>query len=77
MEVANRCVEMEFSMIGKEGEGTIERVALLKYLGRPLEQSDDNWPAVRQNIGRAQQVWGRLGFILRQEGADPFALAAF
>ena len=38
---------------------------------------DDDWPDVRQNIMRARLVWGRLGTLLRWEGADPKVLASF
>ena len=33
-----------------------------------LDHSDDNWPAVRRNVGKARQVLIRLGKILRLEG---------
>ena len=32
---------------------------------------------IRRNIGREQQVWGRLGVVLRREGADPIMSVAF
>ena len=48
----------------------MEGVANFKYLGRPLEQMDDDWAVVRQNFKRAQRVWGRLGKIPQREGAD-------
>ena len=34
-----------------------------------MDSSDYNWPAILQNIRKARQVWGRLGNILRREGA--------
>ena len=68
---------MEFRLTGEEGEETIEGVALFKYLGRPLYQSDDDWPVFRQNIRKAHQIWGRLGVILRWEGGDPITSEAF
>ena len=43
VEFASRCLEMEFRLTGEEEEETIEGVALFKYLGRPLEQSDYYW----------------------------------
>ena len=46
----------------------IEVVALLTYLGGVLDYSDDDWPAVRSNIGKARQFWLILGVILRQYG---------
>ena len=65
--------EVQFD--GEEGEEKIKGVALFKYLVWPLEQSEYDWLAVRQNIGRARRVWSRLGVILRREGADLFTLA--
>ena len=38
---------------------------------RPLDQIDDDFPAVRRNIMRARLDCGRLGTLLRWEGADP------
>ena len=55
-------------MTGEEGEETIEGVALFKYLGRTMEQSDDDWPEVRRKIRKERKVWGRLGVVLRREG---------
>ena len=42
-----------------------------KNIGRILNRSDDKWPAVRRNVGKAHRVWSRLGKLLRREGADP------
>ena len=60
VEFTSWCVDIEFSLTGKEGEETIKLVALFKCLGRPLEHSDDDWPEVIRNIGRARQVWGKI-----------------
>ena len=46
-------------------------MSTFKYLGRPLDQTDDNWPAVRWNITRLGKVRERLGEFLRREGEDP------
>ena len=54
-----------------EGKDIVEGVATFKYMGRPLEQMDDDWPAIRRKIMRARMVWGRLGKLLRLEGEDP------
>ena len=74
VEVATRCLEMELSLTSEEGEDTIEGVALLKYLGWPMEKSDNAWPAVRTNIRKALQIWGRLGVILRREGGGTLSI---
>ena len=71
VEVASWCLEIEFSLNRKEGEEAIGGVVLLKYLGRILDQAEDEWTLVRRNIRKARRVWGRLVVILRQEGADP------
>ena len=68
---------MKFNLDGEEGDEIVENVPTFQYLGRPLDQTDDDWPAVRQNIMRARSVWGRLGKILGREGADPKVSARF
>ena len=55
----------------------VEGVATFRYLGRPLDQTDDDWPVVRRNIMHVRLVWGRLGTLLQQEGADPRVAAMF
>ena len=69
--MSERCGDMEFSLYGIEGGALVEGVANFKYLVRPLEQTDYDWPEVISNIKRAQRVWGRLGKLIRREGADP------
>ena len=61
VEITERCGEMEFSLYrGGEGDERVENVTTFQYLGRPLDQTDDDWPAVQRNITRARSVWGRL-----------------
>ena len=55
----------------------MEGVENFKYLGRPLEQTYDEWLAVIWNVNRLQRVWGRLGNILRREGANPKVAGIF
>ena len=45
-------------------------VTELRYLGRVMTNTDDDWPAVAENIGKARASWGRLVRILGQEGVD-------
>ena len=71
MEMAERCGEMDFSLEGGEGEERVDNVTRFRYLGRPLDQTDDDWTDVWRNIMRTRLVWGRLGTLLRREGADP------
>ena len=68
---------MEFNLYGEEGYERGENVPTFRYLGQTLDQTDDDLPAVRRNIMRERLVWGRLGKILRREGADPKVLASF
>ena len=69
--IANRCVEESFSLTDEEEAEYIECVETLKYLVWMLDRSDDNWPSVRLNVGKARRVWIRLGKLLSREGADP------
>ena len=52
---------MEFILYRIEGGAIVEGEETFNYLGRTLDQMDDDCPVVRQNIKRAQKVWGRLG----------------
>ena len=47
----------------------MEGVAKFMYLGRPLYQTDDDWLIVWWDISQERRFWGRLGKILRREGA--------
>ena len=49
----------------------VEGVAMFRYLVRIIYQTDDDWPAVRQNIMYASLVCGRLGTLLQLEGSYP------
>ena len=42
-----------------------------------MDWSDDDWPAVLWNVGKARRVWNRLGKLLRLEGAKPRVFAMF
>ena len=55
----------------------MENVLTFRYLGQPLDQTDDDWPAVQLNIMHARSVWSRLGTLLRQEGVEPKVLTSF
>ena len=66
-----RCGEIYFSLEGGEVDDRVEGVATFWSLGSPLYQTGDDWPSVWRNIMRTRFVWGRLGTLLIQEGADP------
>ena len=44
---------------------------MFKYLGRLLDRSDYDCPAVLRNIRKVRQVWGGIRKLLRREGAEP------
>ena len=72
LDIANRCAEANFIIMGEEGAESIEGVDIFKYFGRPLDRSDDDWPEVLRDIRKAWQVWGWLGKLMQREGADQF-----
>ena len=55
----------------------IKSVTEFKYLGRILTATDDDWPAVVGNPGKAKRSWGRLSRMFGKEGADPKVSRAF
>ena len=77
MEMEASCGDMEFSMKEEEGDNMVEGMATFRYLGRTLYQMDDDCPDVRRNIMHARFLWGVLGTLIRQEGADLRVAAIF
>ena len=59
---------MEFILYGGEGGALVEGLENFKYLGRPLDQTDENWTTIRQNIKQERTVWESLGKLLIREG---------
>ena len=39
----------------------MEEVIQFKYLGRPMDQPDDDCPELQRNVERVQKVWGGIG----------------
>ena len=70
VEIEANCTGVTFSLTGNDRAECFEGVESFKYLGRVLHRSDEDWLEVRRNIGRLRQVWGRLGKLLRREGAE-------
>ena len=64
VDMAAMCGEMEFNLDGEEGDERVGNVPIFQYLGRPLDQTDDEWPALRKNIIHARLVWGKLWTLL-------------
>ena len=55
----------------------LETVTAFKYLGRVLTVSDDNCPAVVDNLRKAPSRWAHFSRTLGQEGADPWTFGNF
>jgi hypothetical protein len=55
----------------------LERVEVFKYLGRLLEQDDNNAQAIRQQMRKARGVWARVGQVLQRENFEPHVAAKF
>ena len=51
-------------------ETLLRAVYLFQYLGQTLSSTDDDWPAVEQNLWRDHKNWGRMEKMLVREGAD-------
>ena len=49
----------------------LEMVTSFKYLGRVISVTDNDWPAVVNNLAQAKTVWSRMSRILSREGAMP------
>ena len=45
-------------------------VSLFRYFGITLSYTNDDWPAVEQNLRRERVKWGRLAKILGREVKD-------
>ena len=58
-------------------ERPIKCVKEFKYLGRILDNKDDDRPAINRNLNRARGKWGSIGRILSKENAKPQAMASF
>ena len=72
-----RCSEETFSLTGEEEAECIKGAEVFKYLGRQMDRSDNDYSEVLRNIRKSRQVWGRLGNLLRREGADTSVAESF
>ena len=50
----------------EDKEEFIEGEETFKCLGRMLDRLYNDWPAVCRNVGKARQLWIRLGKILQR-----------
>ena len=60
---------MYISFYGRYGGALVEGVVQFKYLGRPLDQTDDNFTVIHHNIKRARKVWVQVRKMLQREGS--------
>ena len=75
--IGSRCKGGAFSLTGEDDAECIEGVDIFKFLGRILDRSEDDWPAVLHNVGKDRRVWKRVRNLLRREGAEPRLSAIF
>ena len=59
------------------GESVLGRVERFKYLGRVLSYDDSDTPAIRRNLKRARQVWGRISIVIAKESVPPPVAGVF
>ena len=64
---------MVFKINGEE----IERVREFQYLGRILDENDDDSRCIIAQLSKARSRWWRMAKILKREGADPFQMGRF
>ena len=70
MDLDHRTGEMEFSIYEWEDETLVEGVKKLKYIGRTLEHTANDWTGLHRNIGKDQAVCHRFGKLMRREGTE-------
>ena len=70
---AGRALLKKFTIYGEE----LERVETFKYLGRLLSMDDNDGPAVRANLLKAQKSWARISRVLREESVPPRVAGMF
>ena len=66
-------LQVTFTVGGEE----IERVKQFRYLGRILDEDDDDSFAAGRQLARARAKWRRFGMVLRSEGVNPRAMGYF
>ena len=66
--------ERKFTAYQKD---TLRLVEIFKYLGRNIARDDCDMPAIRRNLKRARQVWGRISKIIAKEEVQPKVAGMF
>ena len=61
VKIAPMAGEMKSRLYDREDDPLVEGVTQFQYLGRTLEGTGGDWPAVHRNISKARAVWKRLG----------------
>ena len=56
---------------------TLRSIEIFKYLGRNIAWDDCNTPAIRRNLKRAHQVWGRISKVITTEEVQPRVAGMF
>ena len=64
-------------MVFKVNDVEIERVARFRYLGRILDENDDDSHAIERQLSRAKARWGRIASVLRSEGVNSRTMGYF
>lgn len=65
--------EIVFSMHGQH----LSRTRTFRYLGRPVTDTNGDWPAVFHNLKKARQQWALISRVLVKEGASTRAKGMF
>ena len=65
--------EVSFNVNGEK----IDKAAEFKYLGRILEETDNNEHAANRQLTRARARWGSIAKILTIDGASPRVMGYF
>ena len=66
-------LEVDFTIGGVE----IDRVKQFRYLGRVLDENDDDGHAAGRQLARARDKWRRFGHVLRSDGVNPRVMGYF
>ena len=67
-------VERKFTAYQKD---TLRSVDVFKYLGRNIARDDCDTPAIRRNLKRARQVWGRISKVIARKEVQPKVAGMF
>ena len=65
--------EEDFSINGK----VMEKVKEFKYLGRILEDSNNNWMTIKANLSKAKSRWAQVKRVLIRDNAPPRTMDYF